>query len=255
MVRLSSRALVVWLVLFGLYAATTGMRAFDHSAYAGDEPRFLLTTRSLAHDGDVNVFDDYRSNAYRSFYKHPLAGGGAPDRVARTQYEPGGIGFPLLLTPAYMVGGATPVDFFLAALAALAVALAYMLALRVVPDPWALGATVAVGVSPPLLAYSTTVYPELAAGALLAGAALLGLEAADRPARPRVFGCFLLVALVPWVSVRLVPAALALALYVVVQLRRRRHGLLALMGAEIAGFSGALFVALNEAVYGGVTPY
>jgi hypothetical protein len=255
MVRVSRRALAVWVVLFGIYAATVGMRAFDHSAYAGDEPRFLLTARSLAHDGDVNVFDDYRSEAYRSFYLHKLASAGVPDPAHRTLYEPGGLGFPLLLAPAYMAGGAHAVELFLAALAALAVALAYLLALRVVPDPWALGATVAVGLSPPLIAYSTTVYPELAAGALLAGAALLGLEAAQRPTRPRVFGCFLLLALVPWMSVRLVPAALALALYVIVRLRRQRYGLLGLMGAEIAGFSGALFVAVDEAFYGGITPY
>jgi hypothetical protein len=255
MVRLSRRALVVWLVLFGLYAATTGMRASNHSAYAGDEPRFLLSTKSLADDGDINVFDDYRSNAYRSFYKHRLASAGAPDPVHRTQYEPGGMGFPLLLTPAYKLGGAHGVELFLAALAALGVALAYLLALRVVPDPWALGATLAVGISPPLLAYSTTVYPELAGGALLAGASLLGLSAADRPTRTRVFGCFALLALVPWMSVRLVPAGLAVAVLVIVVLKRQRRGLMALMGAEIAGFSAALFVALNEGFYGGLTPY
>ena len=255
MLRVSRRALLVWLALFGVYAATVGMRAFDHSAYAGDEPRFLMTARSLAHDGDVNVFDDYRSKAYRSFYMHKLASAGAPDRTHRTLYEPGGIGFPLLLTPAYLVGGHQAVEFFLAALAALAVALAYMLALRVVPDPWALGATLTVGLSPPLLAYSTTVYPEMAAATLLAGAALLGLSAGDRPTRPRVFSAFLLLALVPWMSVRLAPAGVAVALYVIARLRSQRHGLMALMGAEIAGFSAALFVALNEGFYGGLTPY
>jgi len=255
MVRVSRRALAVWVALFAVYAATVGMRAFDHSAYAGDEPRFLLTARSLAHDGDVNVFDDYRSNAYRSFYKERLSGQGTVDRTAQTQYEPGGLGFPVLLTPAYLVGGATAVELFLAALAALAVALAYLLALRVVPDPWALGASLAVGVSPPLLAYSTTVYPELAAGALLAGAMLLGLCAAERATRVRVYGCFALLALVPWMSVRLVPAALAIAFYVVGRMRRQRHGLMALMGLEIGAFSAALFIAVNEGFYGGLTPY
>jgi hypothetical protein len=255
MLRMSRRALLVWLVFFGLYAATVGMRASDHSAYAGDEPRFLLTARSLAREGDVNVFDDYRSNAYRGFYMHKLVSAGAPDPAHRTLYEPGGLGFPLLLTPAYLVGGAHAVEFFLAALAALAVALAYLIALRVVPDPWALGATLAVGVSPPLLAYSTTVYPELAAGALLAGATLLGLTAVDRPTRPRVFGCFALLALLPWMSVRLALAGLPIALYVIARLRRQRRGLMALMGAEIAGFSAALFIGVNEGFYGGITPY
>ena len=252
---MSRRALMVWLVFFGLYAATVGMRATAGSAYAGDEPRFLLTARSLARDGDVNVFDDYRSNAYRGFYMHKLVSGGVPDSAQRTLYEPRGLGFPLLLTPAYLVGGAHGVEFFLAALAALAVALAYLIALRVVPDPWALGATVAVGVSPPLLAYSTTVYPEFAAGALLAGATLLGLSAAERPTRPRVFGCFALLALLPWMSVRLAAAGLPIALYVIARLRRQRRGLMGLMGAEIAGFSAALFIGVSEGFYGGITPY
>ena len=38
-------------------------------------------------------------------------------------------------------------ELFLAAIAALAIALAYRLALRVAPDPWALGAALAVGLS------------------------------------------------------------------------------------------------------------
>ncbi|HEX6458734.1 MAG TPA: hypothetical protein VF032_07445 [Thermoleophilaceae bacterium] len=252
---MTRRALVVWIVLFAVYAATVGLHAYDHSAYAGDEPRFLMTARSLAHDGDVNVFDDYRSNAYRSFYKQKLVTTGAPDRAHRTLYEPGGLGFPLLVTPAYMLGGPHAVEFFLAALAALAVALAYLLALRVAPDPWALGATLAVGVSPPLLAYSTAVYPEMAAAALLAGAALLGLSAGETPTRPRVFGAFVLLALLPWMSVRIAPAGIAVAVYVVARLRAQRHGLMALMGVEIAGFSAAVFVAVNEAFYGGLTPY
>ena len=71
--------------------------------------------------------------------------------------------------------------------------LAYRLALRAAPDPWALGATAAVGLSAPLLAYSTAVYPELAAGAALTGAALLALQLDERAGRRRAFGCFALL--------------------------------------------------------------
>jgi hypothetical protein len=56
-------------------------------------------------------------------------------------------------------------------------------------------------------------------------------------------------------SVRLVPAALIVAVYVASRVRRQRHGLMALMGAEIAGFSAALFIAVNEGFYNGLTPY
>ena len=58
------------------------------------------------------------------------------------------------MAPAYAVGGAHAAELLLAAIAALAVALAYALALRVVPDLFAIGATVAAGLSPPFLAHS-----------------------------------------------------------------------------------------------------
>ncbi len=255
MLRVTRRAALVWLLLFAVYAGTLGLRAVGRSQYAGDEPRYLLTARSLAQSGDLNVFDEYRQKAYRGFYPYELAPRGAPDPSHSTLYDPGGIGFPLLIAPAYRVAGATGVQLFLAALSALAVALAYLLALRVAPDPWALGASLAVGLSPPLLAYGTAVYPEMAAGAALAGAALLALTAAERPTRRLAVSCFSLLALVPWLATRLIPAALVITVYLVSRLRRQRHGLLAFVGCEIVGFSAALYVALNEGFYGGLTPY
>jgi hypothetical protein len=255
MLRVTGRAALVWLLLFGLYAGTLGLRAFDRSHYAGDEPRFLLTARSLSSSGDLNVFDDYRQKAYSGFFPYVLKPRGAPDAEARTLYDPVGAGFPLLIAPAYWVGGAQAVELFLAALAALAVALAYLLALRVTPDPWALGATLAVGLSPPLVAYGTAVYPDMAVGAVLAGAALLALSAAERPTRPRAFGSFLLLALVPWLGARFLAAALVIVLFLVARLRAQRRGLMAVLGCEIVGFSAALYIALSEGLYGGLTPY
>ena len=255
MLRVTRRAALVWLLLFAVYAGTLGLRAVGRSQYAGDEPRYLLTARSLAQSGDLNVFDEYREKAYRGFYPYELAPRGTPDPAHSTLYDPGGIGFPLLIAPAYRVAGAAGVQLFLAALAALAVALAYLLALRVAPDPWALGASLAVGLSPPLLAYSTAVYPELAAGAALAAAVLLALTAAERPTRRLAVACFSLLALVPWLATRLIPAGLVITVYLVSRLRRQRHGLLAFVGCEIVGFSAALYIALNEGFYGGLTPY
>ena len=104
------------------------------------------------------------------------------------------MGFPLLIAPAYALGGPRGVELFLAAIAALAVALGYRLALRVAPDPWALGAALAVGLSPPLLAYGTAVYPELAAGgrARRRGAARGAAVEAGRGGR-RPLLCFVLL--------------------------------------------------------------
>ena len=71
--------------------------------------------------------------------------------------EPHGLGFPLLLAPAYALGGPTLVELLLAAVAALAFVLGAALARRVVPDPWATWAALLAGLSPPALAHATAV--------------------------------------------------------------------------------------------------
>jgi hypothetical protein len=248
------RAAALWLVLFAAYAATIGLRAFDASEYAGDEPHYLLIAKSIVDDGDIDLTDDYRARSYAEFYPGTLQPHGVLTKGRLN--EPHGVGFPLLIAPAYAIGGAKGVEVFLAALAALAVMLAYLLALRVVPDPWALGATLAVGLSPPLLAYSTAVYPELPAAAALAAAALLVLRIPDRrPARLPVYTAFALIALLPWLGTKyLLPGAIV-ALFGFRALRRAHRPVLAITAIEVVGFSVALYVGLNEGLFGGPTPY
>src|SRR5256714_8385714 len=189
------RSAALWLVLFAVYAGTIGMRAFDHSQYAGAEPHYLLTAKSLVGDGDIGPADEYRARGYGDFYPGTLRPDGLLTRGRLD--EPHGGGFPLLIAPAVAIAGAKGVEVFLPAVAALAVLLGYRLALRVVPNPWALGAALAVGLSPPVLAYSTAIYPELAAAALLCGAALLALRAAPRAYRRAPYGSCALVARLP----------------------------------------------------------
>lgn len=248
------RAAAIWLVLFAVYASTIGLDSFGSSDYGGDEPHYLLTAKSILDDGDVDLTDEYRERSYRAFYPGTLDPHGVLTNGRLN--EPHGIGFPLLIAPAYAIAGAKGVEVMLAALAALAVMLAYLLALRVVPDPWALGATVAVGLSPPLIAYSTAVYPELPAAAALCGAALLALRLGDRrPSRRAAYSCFALLAVLPWLGPKyLVPGAVV-AFYAFRTIRRGRRPVLAITAVELLGFSIALYVGLSEGLYGGPTPY
>jgi hypothetical protein len=247
------RTLALWLLLFGVYAATLGLDAFAGSDYGGDEPHYLLAAESLVDDGDVDVRDEYAERAYEEFYPHELRPHGRETQGRLN--EPHGVGFPLLIAPAFALGGAKAVELFLAALAALGVALAYRLALRVAPDPWALAAAVAVGLSPPLLAYGTAVYPELAAAAALAGAALLAVRLHARVSRWEAALCFVLLGLLPWLGTKFVPAGLVIGALAARWLWRARHRTLAVGAVELSLFSVAFYVAINEAVYGGPTPY
>lgn len=247
------RSAAVWLVLFAVYASTLGMDAFGDSQYAGDEPHYLLTAKSIVEDGKIDVTGAYRERAYRSFYPGTLVPHGVLTKGRLN--EPHGVGFPLVIAPAYAIGGAHGVELFLAALAALAVLLAYRLALRVVPDPWALGAALAVGLSPPVLAYSTAVYPEAAAAAALCAAALLALRQDERPTRLSAYACFALIGLLPWLEPTFALPGAVVAFYGFRALRRARRPVLAITALEVVGFSVALYVGLSEGLYGGPTPY
>jgi hypothetical protein len=247
------RSAALWLVLFAIYAGTIGMRASGTSEYAGAEPHYLLTAKSLIDDGDVDLTDDYRAREYRDFSAGTLQPQGLLTRGRLD--EPHGVGFPALIAPAFAIGGAKGVEVFLAAVAALAVLLVYRLALRAVPDPWALGAALALGLSPPLLAYSTAVYPEFAAAALLGAAALLALRTAERPTRARAYGSCALVGALPWLEPKYLLPGAVIALYTFRKVRQARRPVLAITALELIGFSVALYVGVNEGLYGGGTPY
>jgi hypothetical protein len=247
------RTIGLWLVVFGVYAATIGLHSFDASDYGGDEPHYLLTAKSLVDDGDFDVLDERRARAWEDFYPHVLDRHGA--LTDGRAHEPHGAGFPALIAPAFAVGGAKAVELFLAAIAALGVVLAYLLALRVVPDPWALGATLAVALSPPLVAYGSAVYPELPAATALAAAALIALRLHERVTRLAAFGCLALLGALPWLGTKFVPAGLVVGFFAIRALVRARRRTLALGAAEVALFSAALYISLNEALYGGPTPY
>ena len=66
------RAAAVFAVLFAVYATTIGFDALGRSDYAGDEPHYLLTAESLVGDGDVDLTDEYREQAYLDWYPYVL---------------------------------------------------------------------------------------------------------------------------------------------------------------------------------------
>jgi hypothetical protein len=247
------RTLLLWLLLFAAYAATIGLDAFGSSDYAGAEPHHLLIAESIVEDGDFDLRNQYAARAYEDFYPSELRPQGR--ETEERLHEPYGLGFAAFIAPAYALAGPKGVELFLAAIAALGVALAYRLALRVVPDPWALGAALAVGLSPPLLAYGTAVTPESVAGAALAGAALLAVRLDAHVARRDAIGCFALLGALPWLGVRFAAAGVLIGVIAARALWNARRRTLAIAGVELALFTLALYVGINEALFGGPTPY
>jgi hypothetical protein len=246
------RVFAVWAVLFAAYAATLGVDAVGTGDYAADEPRHLLAAESIVSDGDIDLADEFASRAYAGFHPQTLRPQGRV--VLGRRLEPQGFGFGLLIAPAYALGGAQGVELFLAAVAALGFALAALLARRIVPEPWASGAAVLVGLSPPALALSTTVYPDLMAGAMLAGATLAAMRVRERPELGSAVAGATLLALLPWLGPKYLLPAAPVAVALVRWTARRGRRTAALAAAEIMVASLVVYVTLNDRLYGGITP-
>jgi hypothetical protein len=242
----------VWLALFAVYAATLGVDAFDGARFGGDEPHYLLTARSIARDGDVDLANQYAERQYAGFYPYRLDPHGHPTNGRRD--EPHGAGLALLIAPAYAAFGATGVQLELAAIAALGFVLSIALARRMVPEPWATTGPLVCALSPPALAYSTAILPPLVAGTVLAGAALLGLRARERPRLLPALGCGFLLALLPWLGTQYLVPAVPIGFALAWWMGRQHKGWFALVALEVVLASLVAFATANERLYGGIVP-
>jgi hypothetical protein len=247
------RALALWAVLFAAYAATLGINAVGTRDYGGDEPRYLLVAESIVSDHDIDLTDEFATHAYADFHRGALRPQG--QMILGRSMEPQGIGFALLIAPAYALGGPNAVELFLAALAALGFVLAAAVARRMVPEPWASGAALLVGLSPLALAHATAVYPEVAAGAALTGAALCALRVRERPAFGSAVAGAALLAALPWLGPKYLLPAAPIAIVLVRWTARRGRRTAALAAAEIMVASVVVYATINDRLFGGLTPY
>jgi hypothetical protein len=248
------RSLALFLASLAVSLATLGIDAFGTSDYGGDEPHYLLAAESIVSDGDIDIADQRAERAWRDWYPYELEQHGRTQPNGQVN-EPHGIGFPLLIAPAYAIAGPKGVEVFLALIAALAFVLAAALARRLVPEPWATGGVAAVALSAPAVAYGATIYPELTAGAALAGAALLALRVRERPSLREAVLAGALVGVLPWLGTKYLIPGLPILAATCWWLIRRGRRLAAVFAAEALGASLIAYVTVNEALYGGPTPY
>ncbi|MCC7077846.1 MAG: glycosyltransferase family 2 protein [Acidimicrobiia bacterium] len=221
----------------------------------GDEPHYLMTAESILSDGDLDLADEYATRAHAPYHHEALR----PQEVPRpdgARLSPHGPGLALVLLPGYAVGGWVGARVELALVAAAVLTGAGYLAARFVRRPaWvAPAATLAAGLSVPLWVYSTQVYPEMPAAAILVGAALVWTGGSDRR-RPEIaaVGLGLMVGVLLLLGLKYAPVAVTVAAVSAWRLRRNRRALALLVG--VGGIACLGQAAFNVATYGGISPY
>ncbi|NTV65858.1 MAG: hypothetical protein HGA65_20305, partial [Oscillochloris sp.] len=177
----------------------------------GDEPHYLLTADSILRDGDLLVVNNHQIDTPVLRCMPPKSRFG-DDTHSLNGYSIHGLGLPLLLLPAYALGGVLGAKIWLAGLLGLIPISVYRRARALLPGShWPLPIALLVGLSPPFLIGSNQLYPDLLAGLIIF--TLLG-GWGERRGSWRALGVGLLLALLPWLHLKfLLPALLLGALY------------------------------------------
>lgn len=98
-----SRIVLILSVCFTILYAS-GAIAPAHPI-TGDEPHYLLITRSLLSDGDTNLFNNYRNKDYLQFYPGELESHARPGKKGHGyEYSKHTPGLPLMLIPPFLFG-------------------------------------------------------------------------------------------------------------------------------------------------------
>ncbi len=151
----------------------------EHRPPNGDEPWYLLITHSLVHDLDAELSNNYRDGDWRGFLDRRMEPQpGDPEGKHGERYSRHNALLPLMLAPAYAVGGKLGALAVMALLTAAVAWLTLRLAARYVPDRpgEALIAYGLLALGPPLLLYSYQIWVEVPAALL----ALVALDAINR---------------------------------------------------------------------------
>ena len=220
--KIAPLALTV-LVCMAVYALFIPRIMAALAPLTGDEPFYVMTALSIAHDGDLDETNNYAQGDYRSFYPpDPLPAGwqGWPSFPRElpphpaTSVRPGlyskhGLGVVVLILVPYLLGGRLATILFLNLVAALVAANIVLLARRY-GHGW-LGA-VALGLplvfADPLMSYAYLIFPEIFAALAIIYAYRRGREA--RNTALQWLGVGLSLAILPWLHARFIPAVLGL---------------------------------------------
>ncbi len=161
------KSAVIFTVAFLFFLGAAGWFGGAGTTF-GDEPHYLLITHSMIHDQDMNQYNNYHDEDYRSFYRHELETKPS-DIVSPGKIYSQGLGFlfPLLLAPGYIIFGYNGVLIEMCLISAFLALLIFKTCLKTTHNvAVSLGTTAAACLALPISVYSSQVYPDMLAALL-----------------------------------------------------------------------------------------
>jgi hypothetical protein len=246
-------AAVVGVVVAAWAMIAIPARATYGTLTTADEPQYLLAALSLAEDRDLYIDDELADARFAPFHELdlPVQTEVLDDGRQISPHDPL---LPAILAVPMGLGGWAAAKAMLAVLGGGLAALLVWTAHRrfAVPLGVAAGTVLAFGVTAPLSAYATQVYPELPAA--LAVTAAIALLTGVR-GRAALVGFGLAVMALPWLGVKYAPVAGALVAVAVGTLLAERRVRATASLVVALGVAGGAYLVTHRVLYGGWTVY
>jgi hypothetical protein len=221
---------------------------------SGDEPHYLLMAQSLWREHDLDLRDNLEREDWREYTPGPITPHYGAPRADGRPYPAHSPGLPLLLAPLYALGGRALCVVALTLAAAVLSLEMGRAARRLTGDDEAALAAWALALAPPVSFYAFEIYTEVPAALALTVALRLALTARGTGGAA---ACALLASALPWLHLKMAPAAAVVGAAALWHLRGRARavfvGLAAAMAVGFLAYYHAIFgVASPLAIYGGM---
>ena len=224
------------MIVSGLAARTlTGTSLFP----SGDEPHYLVIAQSLWRDGDLKIENNHERGDYREYFSPELEPHYLTRGVDGEIYSIHPIGIAVILAPVYALAGYAGSVWFLIALGALALTIAWRWAVATLNAPGAATfAWAAIALSAPFTFNTFTIYPEIAA----AFAVIVALTTAVTPnaGLARTIFAAIAIASLPWLSTKYAPMSGVLLLVLLLR-NRSKAVVVAIYAISLLGWFGFFY--------------
>jgi hypothetical protein len=215
---------------------------------SGDEPHYLLMTQSLWRDQDLELRDNKARGEMEEYVPGDVAPHWGAPREDGRPFPAHSVGLPVLLAPMYALGGRRACVFFLAVVGSALALVARALARMTGRDPAAAMLAWVATLGPPAAFYSFHVYTELPSALALGGALLLLLRSSRSVAGSLAAAA--LASALPWLHMKLIPAAAALGVIALFRLEGRAR--VAFVSVSVLAAVG--YLSFFQSVFGRPNP-
>ena len=178
----------------------------------GDEPHYLMLAHSLLVDHDVDLYNNYQQKDYRYFFEGELQPHSFEYGKEGTLHSVHNVGFPLMILPAYWIGGRLGAALFVSLTGALLAVSMFSLGYDFSGSmTWALITSCVAFATVPLVPYASQIYAEIPSALLITVSFRWAWNfQEDDNLTPLLLG--LVVAFLPWLHVKYLVACVALLL-------------------------------------------